>query len=250
MRWEAADTSRGLRRAKTKLCLITTNDEIEEFRRSFDGSSLFDVGDIKDVHSLITNLQNDSNQSTKLVSQFIWAEIDPSAKQLLADPNLTSSQKQPALVQTFNKILQGNSIYESTRFTGVSLRPETQSLITQSPAGEPLIRLNRLLLEDAYPLEITRNRFDFDPVLEAKRKPSEKAIQYPKYITDEIKKAKTHKQNLTKIMEELSLTPKDDTPFMWPPTLININARTRSELASYSALAIVTLTFLIKVWCA
>ena len=118
------------------------------------------MGDIKDVPSLITKLQSDSNQSTKLISQFIWAEVDPATKQLMTDPESTSPQRQSALVQALNKILRGDSIYEPTRFAGVTLRPETQSLITQSPTGERLIRLNRLLLEDAYPLEIARNPFN------------------------------------------------------------------------------------------
>lgn len=120
----------------------------------------FGEGDIKNIPSLITKLRNASNQSTKLISQFIWAKFDSATKQLLTDPNSTSLQQQSALIQALNRILRGNSIYEPTRFTGVVLRPETLSLITQCPTGECLIRLNRLLLEDAYPLEIATGVFD------------------------------------------------------------------------------------------
>jgi len=38
------------------------------------------------------------------------------------------------------------------------LRPETAELIKQSPTGLNLVHLNRLLLEDAYPLELSRNQ--------------------------------------------------------------------------------------------
>jgi phage tail-like protein len=120
----------------------------------------FGEGDIKNVPSLITKLRSASNQSTKLISQFIWAKFDPATTQLLTNPSSTLLQQQSALIQALNKILRGNSIYEPTRFTGVVLRPETLSLITQGPTGERLIRLNRLLLEDAYPLEIATGVFD------------------------------------------------------------------------------------------
>ena len=38
------------------------------------------------------------------------------------------------------------------------MRPETKQLLEQNPSAEDLVRLNRLLLEDAYPLELSRNR--------------------------------------------------------------------------------------------
>ena len=50
-------------------------------------------------------------------------------------------------------------IYEQQRFDGIDLRPATQTLMSQSPEGSALERLNRLLIEDAYPLEVSRNRF-------------------------------------------------------------------------------------------
>lgn len=129
--------------------------------KQINGSSLFGMDDITDVPSLLARLQGDSNPSTKPVSQFIWGEFDPTTKQLLADPNLTLPQREPALVQELNKILRGKSFYERARFAGVALRPETQSLVAKNPAGERLILVNRLLLEDAYPLEIARNRISY-----------------------------------------------------------------------------------------
>jgi hypothetical protein len=56
-----------------------------------------------------------------------------------------------ALVKQLNQLLAGPSLYTSSRFTGIALRPETQKLLNQNPTGQQLARLNRLLLEDAYP---------------------------------------------------------------------------------------------------
>jgi len=121
---------------------------------SATSSSLFVESDFTNVDSLLDKLQNDSNKSTRPVSQFVWQQIPRLLQQPLADRSMTSRQKQSLLVQAFNMILKGASIYEPARFKHVTLRPETQLLIPQKPTGERLIRLNRLLLVDTYPLEI------------------------------------------------------------------------------------------------
>ena len=60
------------------------------------------------------------------------------------------------LVQCFNAIIAGPSLYEGKLFQGVRLRPATDDLRQGHPQGRELVRLNRLLLEDAYPREISR----------------------------------------------------------------------------------------------
>jgi|GEM_PF-1969514 len=130
--------------------------EEKERKKKKDKSPLFEEHDIENPLFLITKLQSDTIPSTMLASQFIWAKFDPATKTSLTDPESTSPQRQSSLIQALNKILQGDSIHELTRFNGVTLRRETQSLITQSPVSERLIRFNRLLLEDTYPQEIKR----------------------------------------------------------------------------------------------
>src|SRR6185295_16825072 len=58
--------------------------------------------------------------------------------------------KEATLVEALNKILRGNSIYNATRFAGITLSSQTEALRVSNPTGDNLIRLNRLLLEDAY----------------------------------------------------------------------------------------------------
>ncbi len=128
--------------------------------QSSSNCALFGEGDFKVEPSLINKLQSDSSQS-QLVSQFIWEQIDQDTKELLADPNLTASKQHRIFVRALNNILKGDAIYEPNRFDGVILRPETQSLITQNPTDNRLIRLNRLLMEDTYPMEIARNQFEY-----------------------------------------------------------------------------------------
>src|SRR4029453_19087372 len=70
----------------------------------------------------------------------------------------TPKKQKLALVQALDNILKGVLIYETVRFAGVALSPETLALRSQNPKGTDLIRLNRLLLEDAYPLEIAKSQ--------------------------------------------------------------------------------------------
>jgi hypothetical protein len=62
-----------------------------------------------------------------------------------------------ALVKDLNPLIAGPSIYDKARFGQVVLRPETQQLIQQNPSARQLARLNKLLLEDAYPRELAKS---------------------------------------------------------------------------------------------
>jgi serine O-acetyltransferase len=65
-------------------------------------------------------------------------------------------QLQQALAGELNRAIQSNSIYEGGRFAGLALSAETQHLLDSGSGDYHFLRLNRLLLEDAFPQEITR----------------------------------------------------------------------------------------------
>lgn len=110
------------------------------------GSSSFSPCDLLNFASLADKLRMPetpisiwlrSRLSDRTVSALLG--VNPSAAFVLTD---------------INAILQGPSIYTVPRFRGIALRPETQQLLAQNPQGAPLYRLNRMLLEDAYPEEL------------------------------------------------------------------------------------------------
>jgi len=80
------------------------------------------------------------------MSEFLRARLQDSLKSDLS-----------TLVKALNKIISGPSIYDKDRFTGIVLRKETASLIVQNPHGAQLSHLNKLLLEDAYPEELSQS---------------------------------------------------------------------------------------------
>ena len=54
-------------------------------------------------------------------------------------------------------VIESGSIYSDELFSAVIMREVTSQLLAENPEGKSLIRLNHLLLEDAYPLEIVKN---------------------------------------------------------------------------------------------
>jgi hypothetical protein len=59
-----------------------------------------------------------------------------------------------------NRILAGPLIYTKQRFKEIKRRSETVLILKQEPRGQGLIQLNRLLMEDAFPLELSRRRLE------------------------------------------------------------------------------------------
>jgi energy-coupling factor transporter ATP-binding protein EcfA2 len=118
--------------------------------------STFSLEEIKDLPGIINRFRNQSDA----VSALLWkgltmAEQDILVKLPPSEPTPTTAQD--IILHALNKIVVGPSIFESERFKGISLRSDTTDLIKKIPTGPQLTHLNRLLLEDAYPLKLSRN---------------------------------------------------------------------------------------------
>ena len=118
--------------------------------------SLFSPGDILNLPSFANKL----NQPADAVSLFLKGQLSAATQAALTDyqiANTNSIPLQTALVEDLNKIIRSQTIYSTQRFAGVVLRQKTQQLLAQNPQTNSPRSLNRLLLEDAYPLELSRN---------------------------------------------------------------------------------------------
>jgi sugar phosphate permease len=115
----------------------------------------FKPGSFKDAPALATKI----SQSADPVSAFLHERLSPETRsQLAAKASGESEQKQlkASLARELNLVINDGSIYEAGRFTGVTnRRPETVKLLARNPECADLVKLNRLLLEDAYPREIS-----------------------------------------------------------------------------------------------
>jgi len=122
-----------------------------------EASSLrFSTNDVRDLSRMVDQWRGQSNA----VSAFLWRNLSEPEQSLLRNyqPSAErSNQANEVMVRSLNKITEGPSVYNEERFKGIALRPQTASLLKQSPSGAQEARLNRLLLEDAYPRELSRN---------------------------------------------------------------------------------------------
>ena len=92
------------------------------------------------------------------VSTYLNGQFDPATQAALAAyrTNPTNNdQLLSLLVSILNVVVSGPSIYEPVRFQNVRLGPETVSRLKHP--GRHDFRLNRLLLQDAYPGEIKKS---------------------------------------------------------------------------------------------
>jgi tetratricopeptide (TPR) repeat protein len=138
------------------------------------GSPLFSVADaIEDLESLVSKLRQPTNE----VSRFLWNQLSSATRTALTvegELDADARALREMLAQEFDRIMQSGPLYQAERFAGVTLSPKTQDLLRTNPEGDGLLHLNRMLLEDAYPLEIGKNeriheRYDFahQPLVEA-----------------------------------------------------------------------------------
>ena len=68
-------------------------------------------------------------------------------------------QLQRALADDLNRIIRSGLLYEAQRFTNVTLSAKTRRLLEQQPQGLDLVRLNRKLLLEVYPQEMSRTHW-------------------------------------------------------------------------------------------
>ena len=109
------------------------------------------VGEIMDLPAFLKRLGVKSDP----VSAHLNDQLDESTRLSLASPEKYATRDfRSALGKSLTRIVIGESIYDADRFKDVTLRPETEALRKRNRQGRELARLNRMLLEDAYPNEI------------------------------------------------------------------------------------------------
>jgi hypothetical protein len=90
-----------------------------------------------------------------VVSAWVVQMFDDAGRTALAALANTSApaprEAVSALLRNLSALASGASVYDPARFAGVALRPETEALRRKNAHGYELARLNRLLLEDAFP---------------------------------------------------------------------------------------------------
>ena len=159
---EEASSISYLRRPKTEEDARKAMQEMSDFYSMSKADMLgspptITADEIKDLSVFIDRLRRQNDP----VSAFLWQSLSGSEQLVLMDYTASSpsaKQAQDAVVKALNKIIGGPCIYELERFKGVALWPKIADLVKENPTGPKLARLNRMLLDDAYPVELARQK--------------------------------------------------------------------------------------------
>ena len=138
--------------------LIAFQPQIPARLLGYEGSSLLRVREIIDPESFVDRLHNARDP----VSEYIYSELTGETRQILDEYDGSrppSVELLKALVGGINRLLEDESIYETGRFSHINLTSETRKLMNKNPHGAELIKLNRILIEEAYTHEISNCRY-------------------------------------------------------------------------------------------
>lgn len=93
---------------------------------------------------------------TDKLSRYIASQLPPATRSFLSNYNAQANvELQKTLADELNRIMLSGPMFETQRFSGITLSTDTASLLAQKPEGGDLVRLNRKLLLEAYPEEIS-----------------------------------------------------------------------------------------------
>jgi len=127
-------------------------DQIEKRRRT--STSLFREQDFTDLSSFAAKLRSAPQQDA--LSKFLYDNLAQRTRDLLSRPEDERLLRRH-LAKDLNRILEGR-LFDAERFKLVQLCEYVADFVKENPQGHSRIRLNRLLLEAAYPHQISRSQ--------------------------------------------------------------------------------------------
>jgi hypothetical protein len=118
----------------------------------------FSGADFVDFTSFAKKMLNPADSISSFINQHLDDTVKTSLASYSADAENAKAVK-TAFVRNMTKIVSAKkSIYDRDLFKDVQLRPETEELLKNKKLkGQDLARLNKMLIEDAYPKELARS---------------------------------------------------------------------------------------------
>ncbi len=116
--------------------------------------------ELKEVAGLVAKLRNPQDEVAAYMREKLLPEIRNDIDRV-PDGNQVPLPLVTALVDNINNLLRGNSLWDASRFKRVNVSDELRWLCAQSTIGIERTRLNRLLLETAFPAEIVHYQVDW-----------------------------------------------------------------------------------------
>ncbi|MGO8837146.1 MAG: protein O-mannosyl-transferase family [Limisphaerales bacterium] len=118
-------------------------------RRWRISTSWFTGSDFLKLPDLVSRLHSSQDP----LSRWLFQKLSKPTRDLITGKADDASLR-AALTDDLNRLLDGPSIYDPSRFAQVKISDYLKLFIAQNPQGDTRVRLNRLLLEAAYPEDI------------------------------------------------------------------------------------------------
>jgi class 3 adenylate cyclase len=117
---------------------------------------VFSISDIEtNLPSLAAKLCKRSDAFSAFLREKMGQAVNAALAAYVANP-ANAGPLRTNLVEELNQIISGPSLAAEAPLEKVKLRAETAALKQSQPEGKGVARLNRMLLEDAYPLELSK----------------------------------------------------------------------------------------------
>lgn len=122
----------------------------------------FDMDAFKSLYGFIVILRDPPDQLAAFLKDKLSSKM---RKRLNAynDSKPPTTSLKNALIEELNKIIEGPLLCEKDLFENVNFDQKTRCLLRAIPEGEDLVKLNRWLLEQAYPHQIMHSQSTYDP---------------------------------------------------------------------------------------
>jgi H+/Cl- antiporter ClcA len=122
-------------------------------------SPTFSREDIVDLPAFADKLSHPATGDA--LSEFLASELSPATRNLLTQYQGGAEQRlRRDLLEDLNRVILSGPLYSTQRFAGAALSPGTVALARETSLGPESVRLNRSLLFEAYPHELsTHHRY-------------------------------------------------------------------------------------------
>ena len=132
-------------------------DPIRNSFKSTTQSTTLTETDIGNMRGFLAKMRNAGGPLTKYLKE----RFSPATQQQLNDYK-DNTEPAPTLVKAvvdeLNRLIATEVLYTPERFAKVALKDEVKNWVARNPQGEDRQRLNRALLDAAYPDEVTKYR--------------------------------------------------------------------------------------------
>lgn len=115
---------------------------------------LFRVNDFKDPKALALALA----QSRDPLYVYLRDKFSPQSRSVVTAFDGSGPVPESDLVNGLNQLLDDSELFDAKAFNRVDLTEHTRILVEQKPKGDANVRLNRLLLEEVFPLHIAKRQ--------------------------------------------------------------------------------------------